>query len=406
MQNNTLLSVSVAREKILQGISPLTSEKCSIHSAHNRIVAEDLIALISHPAQAVSAMDGYAARLSDIVTVPTLLPKVGTSRAGCMYEKPLLAGELVRIFTGAVIPDGCDTIVLQEDTEIVQGKIQINEQPKLGQYIRKPGLDFLAGQKIITKLSQLTSRSCALIALAGFSEVNVIKKPQIGILTSGDELVAPGQFPKPGQLINSNNLLLSSLIRSSGGEPFDLGILPDKPGALIEKLTNSTDLDLIVTTGGASVGDHDFIAADIKNDPNTALYFWKIAMRPGKPLLFGKYKNTPLLGLPGNPVSAGVCSVLFLTPIIKKFLGLNPNLSYSNALITQDLTKNDKREEYLRATLFENNEGIRYVTPASIQDSSMLAILNKADCLIQRPAFAPKIKRGSVVSILNFPNLF
>ena len=406
MQNNTLLSVSVAREKILQGISTLSSEKCSIHSAHNRIIAEDLTALISHPAEAVSSMDGYAARLSDILTTPTFLPEVGVSRAGYVYQKPLLPGQLVRIFTGAVIPDGCDTVILQENTQIFENKIQINERPKLGQFIRKPGLDFLAGQKIIPKNSQLNARSCALIALAGHSEVSVTKKPKIGILTSGDELVSPGQIPKTGQLINSNNILLSLLINAAGAETIDLGILPDKSGALIERLENSSELDLIVTSGGASVGDHDFIAADIKSDPNTALHFWKIAMRPGKPLLFGKYKNTPLLGLPGNPVSAGVCSILFLEPIIKKFLGLKPILSYSNAFITRNLSENDKREEYLRAKLVIDNAGIRRVTPANKQDSAMLAIFSDADCLIQRPAFSPKIKKGSLVSILNFPNLF
>ncbi len=406
MQNNKLLSVSIAREKMLQAISPLSSEKCSIFAAHNRIVAEDLFALISHPAEAVSSMDGYAARLSDIVNIPTCLPEVGTSRAGYAYKKPLLAGQLVRIFTGAVIPQGCDTVILQEDTQNVLGKIQINELPKLGQFIRYPGLDFSAGQKIVSKNSILTARSCALIALAGLSELPVIRKPKIGILTSGDELVAPGQIPKSGQLINSNNILLSSLIKASGGEPIDLGILADKSGALIETLKNSPNLDLVVTTGGASVGDHDFITNDIKNNPNAALSFWKIAMRPGKPLLFGKYENTPVLGLPGNPVSAGVCAVLFLAPVIKKFLRLNPSLSYSKALITEDLSKNDRREEYLRAKLVTDDEGIRHVTPAIRQDSSMLATLNEADCLILRPAFAPKIKKSSTVSILNFPNLF
>ncbi len=406
MQNNTLLSVSDAQKNILHGISPLSHEKCSIHSAHNRIVAEDIIALISHPAEAVSSMDGYAARLSDILTIPTFLPEVGTSRAGYVYQKPILPGQLVRIFTGAVIPEGCDTVILQEDTQNIKNKIQINEVPKLGQFIRKPGLDFSAGQKIISKKTQLNARSCALIALAGFSEISVTKKPKIGILTSGDELVAPGQIPKPGQLINSNNILLSSFIDAAGGEPIDLGILPDKSGALIERITNSSKLDLIVTTGGASVGEHDFIASDIKSDPNTTLYFWKIAMRPGKPLLFGKYKNTPLLGLPGNPVSAGVCSILFLGPIIQKFLGLRTNLSYSKAFITRDLSENDRREEYLRAKLVIDNEGIRHVTPAPKQDSSMLAIFSDADCLIQRPAFCPKIKKGSMVSVLNFPYLF
>ena len=405
-KNDLLLSVSAAREKMLQNISQLSSEKCSIYTLHNRIAAEDITASVSHPAEAVSSMDGYAARLSDILTIPTYLPEVGTSRAGYAYEKPLLAGELVRIFTGAVIPEGCDTVILQEDTKILHDQIQINERPKLGQYIRMQGLDFLMGQKIISKNTQLTGRSCALIALAGLDEISVIKKPKIGILTSGDELIAPGQIPKRGQLINSNNILLSSLIDSTGGEPIDLGILPDEPGALIERLSNSSDLDLIVTTGGASVGDHDFIANDIKSDPNTALFFWKIAMRPGKPLLFGKYKNIPLLGLPGNPVSAGVCAVLFLTPIIKKFLGLNPNPLYSSAYVTKDLPKNDRREEYLRAKLVVDKEGNSLVTPASRQDSSMLAIFNEADCLIQRPALAPKIQKGSQVMILNFPNLF
>ena len=212
MLNKKLLEVSDARENMLKYITCLSSEKCSIDRAHNRIIAEDLYARISHPAEALSSMDGYAARVSDITNVPISLPQVGVSAAGHAYKNPLLEGQLVRIFTGAVIPDGCDTIILQEDTQTVKDKIQINERPKLAQFIRKPGLDFLAGQKIISKSSLITARACALIALAGIDEISVVRKPKIGVLTSGDELVEPGQMPKSGQLINSNNLLLRSLI--------------------------------------------------------------------------------------------------------------------------------------------------------------------------------------------------
>ena len=178
MQNNPLLPVSEARENMLKNISSLSSEKCSIEQAHNRIIAQDLTALLSHPAEAVSSMDGYAARISDIVDVPVTLPQVGISSAGHIYNKPLLSGQLVRIFTGAVIPDGCDTIILQEDTKISQDGIEINERPRLGQYIRASGLDFSAGEKIISKSSKLTARECALIALAGYHEVPVIKQPE------------------------------------------------------------------------------------------------------------------------------------------------------------------------------------------------------------------------------------
>ena len=406
MQNNPLLPVSEARENMLKNISSLSSEKCSIEQAHKRIIAHDLTALLSHPAETVSSMDGYAARISDIVNIPTILPQVGMSSAGHIYDKPLHSGQLVRIFTGAVVPDGCDAIVLQENTKIVQDGIEIKELPKLGQYIRASGLDFSAGEKIISKSSKLSSRECALIALAGYHEVLVIRQPKIGVLTSGDELVPPGKKPQKGQLVNSNNLLLCTLIKACGGIPIDLGILPDKSGALIEHLQEYSDLDLIITTGGASVGDHDYIAKDIKKSPNSELYFWKIAMRPGKPLMFGHYKNIPFLGLPGNPVSVGVCSILFLEPIIKKFLNQDPTLIFSSALSTKCLPENDRREEYLRATLFIDKDGIRHVTPASKQDSSMLATLASANCLIQRAAYSPSIAKGASVPILNFPDLF
>ena len=406
MQNNPLLPVSEARENMLKNISSLSSEKCSIEQAHNRIIAQDLTALLSHPAEAVSSMDGYAARISDIVDIPVTLPQVGISSAGHIYNKPLLSGQLVRIFTGAVIPDGCDTIILQENTKISQDGIEINERPRLEQYIRASGLDFSAGEKIISKSSKLTARECALIALAGYHEVPVIKQPKIGVLTSGDELVPPGEKPKTGQLVNSNNLLLCALIRACGGIAVDLGILPDKSGALIEHLEKYPDLDLIITTGGASVGDHDYIAKDINKSANSELYFWKIAMRPGKPLMFGHYKNIPFLGLPGNPVSAGVCSVLFLEPIIKQFLSQDPTLVFSSALITNSLPENDRREEYLRAKLLVDDEGNKQVSAASTQDSSMLANLASADCLIQRPAHSPRIEAGTPVPILNFPALF
>ncbi|MCH1429076.1 MAG: molybdopterin molybdotransferase MoeA [Alphaproteobacteria bacterium] len=406
MQNNPLLPVSEARENMLKNISSLSSEKCSIEQAHNRIIAQDLTALLSHPAEAVSSMDGYAARISDIVDIPVTLPQVGISSAGHIYNKPLLSGQLVRIFTGAVIPDGCDTIILQENTKISQDGIEINERPRLEQYIRASGLDFSAGEKIISKSSKLTARECALIALAGYHEVPVIKQPKIGVLTSGDELVPPGEKPKTGQLVNSNNLLLCALIRACGGIAVDLGILPDKSGALIEHLEKYPDLDLIITTGGASVGDHDYIAKDINKSAESELYFWKIAMRPGKPLMFGHYKNIPFLGLPGNPVSAGVCSVLFLEPIIKQFLSQDPTLVFSSALITNSLPENDRREEYLRAKLLVDDEGNKQVSAASTQDSSMLANLASADCLIQRPAHSPRIEAGTPVPILNFPALF
>ena len=406
MQNNPLLPVSEARENMLKNISSLSSEKCSIEQAHNRIIAQDLTALLSHPAEAVSSMDGYAARISDIVDIPVTLPQVGISSAGHIYNKPLLSGQLVRIFTGAVIPDGCDTIILQENTKISQDGIEINKRPRLEQYIRASGLDFSAGDKIISKSSKLTARECALIALAGYHEVPVIKQPKIGVLTSGDELVPPGEKPKTGQLVNSNNLLLCALIRACGGIAVDLGILPDKSGALIEHLEKYPDLDLIITTGGASVGDHDYIAKDINKSAESELYFWKIAMRPGKPLMFGHYKNIPFLGLPGNPVSAGVCSVLFLEPIIKQFLSQDPTLVFSSALITNSLPENDRREEYLRAKLLVDDEGNKQVSAASTQDSSMLANLASADCLIQRPAHSPRIEAGTPVPILNFPALF
>ena len=406
MQNNHLLPVSEARENMLKNISSLSSEKCSIEQAHNRIIALDLTALLSHPAEAVSSMDGYAARISDIVDIPAILPQVGISSAGHIYNKPLLSGQLVRIFTGAVIPEGCDTIILQEDTKISQDGIEIRERPRLGQYIRASGLDFSAGETIISKSSKLTARECALIALAGYHEVPVIKQPKIGVLTSGDELVPPGEKPQTGQLVNSNNLLLCALIRACGGIAIDLGILPDKSGALIKHLEEYPDLDLIITTGGASVGDHDYIAKDINKSANSELYFWKIAMRPGKPLMFGHYKNIPFLGLPGNPVSAGVCSVLFLEPIIKQFLSQDPTLVFSSALTTNSLPKNDRREEYLRAKLSVDDEGNKQVSAANMQDSSMLATLASADCLIQRPAHSPRIEAGAPVPILNFPALF
>ena len=406
MRNNPLLPVAEARENMLKNISSLTSEKCLIEQAHNRIIAQDLNALLSHPAQAVSSMDGYAARISDIVDIPTILRKVGISSAGHIYDKPLLSGQLVRIFTGAVIPHGCDTIILQEDTKMSQEGIEINEQPKLGQYIRTPGLDFSAGERIVSKSSKLSARECALIALAGFHEVPVVRQPKIGVLTSGDELVPPGKKPLTGQLVNSNNILVCSLIKACGGIAIDLGILPDKSGSLIKNLENYPDLDLIITTGGASVGDHDYIAKDINKSPHSALYFWKIAMRPGKPLMFGHYKNIPFLGLPGNPVSAGVCSVLFLEPIIKKFLHQDPTLIFSSALTTKNLPENDRREEYLRAKLSIDNHGNKQVTASSKQDSSMLATLASADCLIQRPAHSPSIETGDPVPILNFPDLF
>jgi len=404
---SSLLSVDAALDRILASLSPTMPTRLLLGDALGQILAEDIHAKLTLPPHDVSAMDGYAVRADDVADCPAKLTRVGESAAGHPWTGRVETGQAVRIFTGGYVPDGADTIIIQENvnatSEADQTVITVREGAARGRYIRPAGLDISAGALALGKGTLLSARCIGLAIAAGATSALVSQPPRIGIISTGDELVLPGQTPGPGQIISSNAAFLSAFVKSCGAEAVDLGIAADKPGAVSDAVMAATNLDLLVTTGGASVGNHDHIVGDLADG---ALDFWKIAMRPGKPLIWGKIGKTPLLGLPGNPVSTAVCALVFLAPAISKLAGGTHQQHLFSAAITTDLPENDQRQDYIRATMGRADHGVTSVRPAPRQDSCMMATLAHADAFIVRPPFDPAITAGDIVTILPMPRLF
>jgi len=406
MAAKPLLPVSDALDAIKTSITTLPAERIAISKAHRRYTADIHKARLSHPASDVSAMDGYAVRSEDVVDLPTNLKVIDESAAGKPATAAVQQGQAIRIFTGAVMPKGADCIILQEDTIKQNSHITIAEASDAGKFIRKTGQDFKAGDVLIPAGKQLTARDIALLASAGIDEVLTLPAPRVAIVNSGDELVEIGITPKHGQLVNSNGAMLAAMITAFGGEAVDLGSLPDKSGALEHLLHANGAFDLIVTTGGASVGEHDHIIGDLQNHPQSKVNFWRIAMRPGKPLIFADWDGVPLLGLPGNPVSTGVCALLFVQAAIAKLQGRHLQHDICSARLSTPLPENDKREDYIRTNLSVCDDRVLIATPAEKQDSAMLSFFAKADGLIIRPPFAKALGIGEEVQVIRFPTGF
>lgn len=404
-----LMAVEDALAHILDALHQTESEIISINDAAGRVLAEDIVARYSHPRHAISAMDGYAVAVSDApIDISTPLEVIGEAAAGHIFSGTVLAGQAVRIFTGAYMPQGSNAVLIQEDADLKDGFVLPTEAIKAGQFVRPAGLDFEQGDVIAKAGDVLNARRWALVGLSGNTEIAVRKRPLVALLSSGDELVSAGSQPEAGQLINSNSLYLRQLIDASGGTAIDLGIIADKAGALTQTLDRARkaghSFDLIISTGGASVGNHDHIHGDLQDASDTALTFWKIAMRPGKPVLFANWQGTAFIGLPGNPVSAGVCGLVFIMPALRKLLGQPAIQETHTAYLSNALPENDKRQDYLRARIEEDNTGKRFVETLNRQDSSMLNMFTQADVLIIRPPFAPPAGSGEQVQILTIPD--
>ncbi len=397
-----MISVLEARQRILDALVPLSTEQVSIAAAHGRVLAQDITARVTKPPRDVSAMDGYAVRAADVCRIPATLKIVGEAAAGKASETHVGDGEAVRIFTGGLVPDGADTIVIQELTERDDDIIKVNQPVVRGRYIRKRGLDFHAGDCAGLKGRRMGPREIGLIAAMNASWIQVTRKPRIAILGTGDELVMPGNTPKPDQIVSSNSLVLASLVRECGGTPIDLGLARDDAKTLRAIIQSAHDCDMLVVTGGMSVGEHDLVR-QVMADEGLDLDFWKIAMRPGKPLAFGMYGRVPMLGFPGNPVSTLVCGHIFLRPAISRMLGEDPASRHpvtETVVVGADLRENDEREDYLRARLEPTNDGARIAVPFARQDSSMMANLAQASCLIIRMPFAPPVRTGEMVDVV------
>ena len=396
-----LLSVAEALARVLDGAAPLPAESVPLDDAEGRVLAEDLSARRTQPPQDVSAMDGYAVRAADVASAPARLRLVGEVAAGRPFAGTIGAGQAARIFTGGVLPKGSDTVVIQENTARQGDVVVVNAAAARAKNVRAAGLDFRAGTVLLRKGRRLTGRDVALAAAMNHPAVPVHRRPKIAIVATGDELVAPGTEPGPGQIVYSNVFALAAMARREGATVVDLGILPDRLDETIAgvRRARAESADVLLTAGGASVGDYDLVQPALAAE-GLALSFWKIAMRPGKPLLFGTLGAMRVLGLPGNPVSAYVCSVLFLVPLIRQLSGRSDTAPPTeSAVLGRALPANDERADYLRATLARAN-GTWVATPFPVQDSSMLTPLASADCLVIRAPFAPPAEAGAACSIV------
>jgi len=399
-----MIPVSQALKHVTENFSPLTPEQIPLNDCLGRVLAEDLASKVSHPPAAVSSMDGYAVLAADTSSAPVTLDLIGESQAGGGFSGVVKAGQTVRIFTGAPLPEGADAVVMQENTEATNGNIRILEGVPVGKFIRPAGMDFGAGDVLLKAGTVLNARHIGLAAAMNAPHLPVRRKPRVAILATGDEVVMPGQPMGPSQIVSSNSFLLSAFVRALGGEPVDLGIAGDTVEQLKSAIDGAMGCDLLITIGGASVGDYDLVGKVLGN-AGLRQIFYKIAMRPGKPLLFGKlegaFNGLAVLGMPGNPVSAGVCSVLFLKPAMAAMLGMaDTGTELQSATLGQDLPENDQRQDYLRASLTLGGEGERVATPLGKQDSAMLARFSEAHCLIVRAPFAAAASTGDVVDIL------
>ncbi|MGH7014717.1 MAG: molybdopterin molybdotransferase MoeA [Stellaceae bacterium] len=395
-----MISVDEAKRRLLALTEPLGAEQVAVSEAAGRVLAEDVAARRTQPPFPASAMDGYAAHSADLKTVPAKLKVVGNVPAGQVYGKALKPGEAVRIFTGAPVPDGADCIVIQEDTQRDGDAVIVKEAPVLGRYIRPAGLDFRTGDALLKAGRRLSARDVGLAAAMNRPWLLVRRQPRVAILPTGDEIALPGDPLGPNQIVSSNGIALAAFVAGEGGVPVQLPIAPDKADALRVIAKGAAGADLLLTTGGASVGEHDLVRSALESS-GLSLDFWTVAMRPGKPLMVGKYRATPMIGLPGNPVSALVCALLFVRPALARLQGrTDADAANPRARLAKDLPANDRRQDYLRATLARGQGGALEATPFDKQDSSMLSLLAQADCLVVRPPNAPAAKKGEWTEIV------
>lgn len=400
-----LMPVEEALDLLLSTATSLGSETVPLEQAAGRVLAAPVIARRTTPGADVSAMDGYALRAQDAPTVPASVTLIGESAAGRPFAGRVEPGTTVRIFTGAVLPEGADAIIIQEDTRREGNAITLTEAATPSRHIRRAGGDFAAGEVLLSPGHRLRARDLALVAAGDVDTVSVARRPRVAMLSTGDELVRPGTGAAAHQVIVSNLYSVAALARAAGAEVTDLGILPDTMDATQAGVRAALDggFDVLVTTGGASVGDHDLIAPALTAQ-GVDLAVHRIALRPGKPLMFGRSAatRTQVLGLPGNPVSAHVCALLFLVPLIKALQGLavpaHPELE--PARLAGDVKANEQRMDFQRAEIIGHAEGVPLVRALPVQDSSMLRNLARADVLLVRRPHAPAAAAGEMCEIL------
>jgi molybdopterin molybdotransferase len=399
-----LMPVTDAMAAILAGADALPEEMVPLEDAFHRVLARDIASLRTQPPEPMSAMDGYAVRAAD-ATLGAKLRVIGEIAAGKPFDRPLQTGEALRIFTGGVLPAGADAVVIQEDTTREGDVVGINEAAISGKHIRPAGVDFNEGDVLLRAGTRLTDRDLALAAGMNHPSLPVRRRPVVAVLATGDELVMPGAIPGPGQIVLSNGFALRALARAEGAEVVDLGIAVDTLEATTSAIQRAIDLkaDVLITTGGASVGDHDLVQQSLIN-AGVDMAFWRIAMRPGKPMMHGRRQGMRVIGLPGNPVSSYVCGFLFMVPLLRALSGRNEVAhALEPAVLGRDLAANDQREDYLRTRLETRADGTVVATPVMKQDSSLLGNLAVAEGLLIRKPFAPAAAAGDSCAIMRLP---
>jgi molybdopterin molybdotransferase len=397
-----VIAVEEAEARIRAALAPLPVEWLHVDAAHGRVLGADLAARRDQPAADVSAMDGYAVRAADAVEGAVLAVE-GEAAAGTEDVGPLAPGTARRIFTGGIVPAGADTILIQENAERDGERVVVRTAAEPDRHIRRRGQDFTAGATVLEVGRVLTARDLGLAVALGHGHVPVRRRPRVGVAGTGNELVRPGVPTGPAQVPNSNVTALMAAVSSFGGTALDLGIVEDRAEAIADLAARARGLDLLVTTGGASVGDHDLVKGAL-GDAGLDLDFWKIAMRPGKPLLFGRLGEVPVLGLPGNPVSALVCTLLFVRVALQTLCGAAASaLPLTDAELAAPLGANGERRDFMRTRLERDGLGGRpRALPTTRQDSAMLASLAAADGLLVRAPHAPPEPVGSLVKVVRF----
>ncbi len=400
-----MISVEEALARVLASAgTPLGEERVALEEAYGRVLARDLAALRTQPPFANSAMDGYGLRAADTLAAPATLKVIGEAAAGRAFAGAVGPGEAVRIFTGAPLPTGADAVVVQEDVRREGDRVTLAAPVPVGDNLRPEGLDFCDGEALILAGRRLSPRDVALAAAANHAELPVRRHARVAILATGDELVAPGGTLGPSQIVASNNFTVAGIVDACGGIPIDLGIARDSMEALDAAIREALDakVDVLVTLGGASVGDHDLVKKALVA-AGMELSFWKIAMRPGKPLMHGRLGELIVLGLPGNPTSSTVCAILFLRPLLRALHGeFEPGADPTRpARLAVDMMANDRpRQDYVRCALARDADGVLLATPAALQDSSLVKVMARADGLVVRPPQAAPARAGDACRVL------
>ncbi len=394
-----MISIEAARERILAGLSPTAAETVPLAAAWGRVSAAPVVARLSQPARDVSAMDGYAVR-AEAGSRGATLRVVGSAPAGHPWSGRIEGDAALRLFTGSVMPAGADCVVLQEDVERRGDSVLLTEAAQPGRHVRRAGQDFAAGDVLIAPGQRLGARQVGLAAAGNHPWLSVHRRPRVAILATGDEIALPGEPIPEGGLVSSNAHALAALVQGGGGAPVVMPVAGDDRAALASAAAAARGCALLLPTGGASVGDHDLVRQTFQ-EQGLALDFWKIAMRPGKPLLHGWMGTLPVIGLPGNPVSALVTAILFALPAVERLSGLPGDAPVvEQAISGVALAANDHRADHLRARLERRADGTLVASALPRQDSSMLRALTLAHCLIVRPPNAPDAAAGEAVAII------